>query len=330
MSALDYIKNSIKEDCVLSMLERYGAKNIRKLGDTYRCTCPIHGGDNATAFSYNPDNNLWCCFTECGGGDIFTLVSLLNDIDIENNFKEVIRQTAQELRLDITGMDIGSHEVSYKREVNDWLKYALKRQEIFNIPYDLSKLGTRYLLNEYRGISKETLKHFGVGYLKEINKYIFPIYDLQNNTIGASLRATGSQTPKWVHRPKSIKTGDILYNAKHCIDNGYRTVYVVEGIIDAIRLYDIGIDNVVCTFGARITDAQKLILMNFDEVILAFDNDKAGKEAILKAIEKLKKIINIKILILPEGIKDVGEFKEIGELGECEIVSWITYTKEVK
>lgn len=326
MNAIEYIKSNLSEDKIISVLEKHGAKKIRMLGDTYRCTCPIHGGDNDTAFSYNPENNLWCCFTECGGGDIFTLVAMLNDIDMENNFKLVITTTAQELGLDINGMDIGKHTVSYKEEMNKWLRYALKRHEIFNNPYDLSRLGVRYGLKEFRGISNGTLVKFGVGYLKEINRYIFPIFNEDNITIGASLRAVGKETPKWLHKPKSIKTGHILYNLHHCVEQNYRTVYVVEGIIDVLRLYDLGIDNVVCTFGARITEEQKMIIIkHFDKIILAFDNDEAGKKATLKSIDSLRKIIGTHVLLIPEQYKDVGDFKSICDMNECEVLTWVEY-----
>ena len=83
----------------------------------------------------------------------------------------------------------------------------------------------------------------------------------------------------------------------------------------------LGIKNVVCTFGARITEQQIRLLMNFDTIILAFDNDETGQYAIRKAIENYKYLINIKVLILNEQ-KDVGEIKTIEEFKECKIVDY--------
>jgi 5S rRNA maturation endonuclease (ribonuclease M5) len=57
--------------------------NMRRLLTSYgvepdktgRCACPIHGGDNKTAFSISNDLQTWNCHTKCGcGGDIFTFV----------------------------------------------------------------------------------------------------------------------------------------------------------------------------------------------------------------------------------------------------------------
>lgn len=322
MRAVDYIKNNIKKEKFLDLLLKHGAKNLRLLGDTYRCTCPIHGGNNDTAFSYNPNNNLWTCFTECGGGDVFTLVAMLNDMDMETQFKEIVSLTAFELGIQIDGMSFENHTEDYLKEVNEWLQYALRRTEIFNQPYDLSKLGTRYRLNSYRGISKEVLEANGVGFLKEMNRYIFPIYNESEEVIGASLRANGNETPKWIHRPKSIKTGQILYNFSNC-KGKHSKVYLVEGIIDCLRLIEIGVPNVMCTFGARVTHEQTMILLkNFDEVVLAFDNDEAGQKAINKFIEKSRKIINISVLVIDKKFKDVGEINTNKEFNE--------YTREVE
>src|SRR5512138_2480522 len=36
--------------------------------------CPLHGGDNPTAFRVDLQRNLWRCFTACGGGDTVELI----------------------------------------------------------------------------------------------------------------------------------------------------------------------------------------------------------------------------------------------------------------
>lgn len=53
------------------LLEVYGV-TLDKSG---RCKCPIHGGDNKTAFSVSNDMQTWKCHTKCdAGGDIFTFI----------------------------------------------------------------------------------------------------------------------------------------------------------------------------------------------------------------------------------------------------------------
>ena len=80
----------------------------------------------------------------------------------------------------------------------------------------------------------------------------------------------------------------------------------------------------VCTFGARITHEQAMILVkNFDNVILAFDNDHAGHEATDKAIDKYRKIISFKVLVIKNECKDVGEFTNREEFDKnTEVMEW--------
>lgn len=62
---------------LIEFVERAGG-NPRKHGERYSCACPIHGGDNPTAFSMwrGKDGRLvWNCFTgSCGGGDAIKFV----------------------------------------------------------------------------------------------------------------------------------------------------------------------------------------------------------------------------------------------------------------
>lgn len=57
----------------------YGSK-LRSSGQgKFSTACPVHGGDNATAFKIDDALGLWRCFSQCGrGGDIFTLYEATN------------------------------------------------------------------------------------------------------------------------------------------------------------------------------------------------------------------------------------------------------------
>lgn len=81
----------VKSD-LLAYVEAAGGKP-KGHGDRYACACPLHGGDNPTAFSvFRKDGKLlWNCFTgDCGGGDAITFVELWqfsNIIDKKERFK---------------------------------------------------------------------------------------------------------------------------------------------------------------------------------------------------------------------------------------------------
>lgn len=63
---LDAIKRAAT---VPSVLRAHGHSGMR------RGACPIHGGDNRSAFAC--DDERWHCWTNCGGGDVIALVEKL-------------------------------------------------------------------------------------------------------------------------------------------------------------------------------------------------------------------------------------------------------------
>lgn len=61
---------------LLAYVQRAGGE-LKGGGSRYSCACPLHGGENPTAFSlYFKDGRwLWNCFTgDCGGGDAIRFV----------------------------------------------------------------------------------------------------------------------------------------------------------------------------------------------------------------------------------------------------------------
>lgn len=49
-----------------------------------RIACPIHRGDNPTAFSISRDGHWWTCWTRCGSGDALLLAQKLHDLDFRH------------------------------------------------------------------------------------------------------------------------------------------------------------------------------------------------------------------------------------------------------
>lgn len=79
-SSLDF-QHLKRRVSVAQVLAAYGLDaQLRTTGDTLRGPCPLHGGDNPTAFSANLVRGLWRCFTgQCGAGDVVELVRRIED-----------------------------------------------------------------------------------------------------------------------------------------------------------------------------------------------------------------------------------------------------------
>lgn len=84
-----------------------------------------------------------------------------------------------------------------------------------------------------------------------------------------------------------------------------KTIYVFEGIFDALSVYNSGITNVVACLGAT----PPLSLLDGLDVVFCFDNDRTGY---LNSIKYLKK--GFKVLCYPENIKekDMNEILKTG------------------
>jgi len=79
--------------------------------------------------------------------------------------------------------------------------------------------------------------------------------------------------------------------------------------MDAISLHQRGIHNVVASLGTALTEEQGRLLARYGEqIILSYDSDGAGQEAILRALEILNKLGCDARVIQMEGAKDPDEY----------------------
>lgn len=325
MLAVDVLKSYITKENIEVILHEYGVRTITQHGDTLRCACPIHQSKNESTFMWKLSNNSWCCYKERIGGDIYHFIAHMEDLDLKKDFHIIVQKIADKLGVDIKGLEIGEIDLKQRKDTNDWLSYVLNNKKENAKEFNINTLGELKQIKRYRMLDSDVLTSHNIMYSVDLNRICFPIYDEQNNMIGASCRANGNMKPKWMHFPKGIFTGLILYNLAFCVDNGFREVYIVEGILDVLNLERIGVYNVVCVFGDKITPEQgKLLMKHFDTLILAFDNDDAGHIAINKSIATYKDIFNLKVLCLKH-VKDVGAIETLEEFEQIEQKAWWKY-----
>ncbi len=84
----------------------------------------------------------------------------------------------------------------------------------------------------------------------------------------------------------------------------WNLLIIVEGVFDAIRMWQLGYGQTVATLGAHITADQRRLMKRLkpDGVILLRDADDAGREAVIKEARELKAaMFNVSIAELPKG-----------------------------
>jgi DNA primase len=88
-------------------------------------------------------------------------------------------------------------------------------------------------------------------------------------------------------------------------EKGYwNKLIVVEGVFDALRLWDVGYRETVATLGTHITDLQLALMKRLRpaHVVLMRDADKAGEEAYIKEGRMLlSNMFNVSVAHLPPG-----------------------------
>ena len=139
---------------------------------------------------------------------------------------------------------------------------------------------------ERRGVTLETAKQWEVGYDRVRRRVVFPVRLQSGKLVGAvgrSLRKYAEpEYPVYLNYWEMSK-GEYLFGAQ-LVSEG-QTIVVVEGMFDAVRtqqaLEAVGLEGfaVVAIMGSRATDTQvDVIVAMASEVILALDNDTAGRE----------------------------------------------------
>lgn len=158
-------------------------------------------------------------------------------------------------------------------------------------------------------------------YDKFRNRIMFPIQDIRNRVIAFGGRNVVQKEkydafdPKYLNSPENIvySKGRNLFGlnvAKRHAQNGMlKRLLIVEGYMDAISLYQRGITNVVASLGTALTDNQgRLLRRNAEQVILGYDSDGPGQNAIMRGIDILRSMgVDIRVLQI-SGAKDPDEF----------------------
>lgn len=153
-----------------------------------------------------------------------------------------------------------------------------------------------------RGVTDDIIELFDIGYDTETDEITFPVRD---KTGGCLFVARRSVKGKRFDLPKDIEKP--LYGLYEVGSDRCDKIYVCEGLFDCLRLWCNGM-RAVAGFGCLFSDYQMRLLeaLPTRHIVLALDNDKAGREANKRIRQRIKNKIVTEV-ILPQGKKDIGE-----------------------
>jgi DNA primase len=294
--------------------------------------------EKTPSFTINDEKGFYHCFSSGEHGNIFDFLVKVEKL----NFGDAVRKLAAKAGMPAFKFTKENIEVENKRKKYDEIltialqhyqknfsendsvkKYAYSRgltQEIlstFKIGYS-GEYGLNVSL--FSGFNQKELIESGVFFHDEKNnklidrfknRLIFPIFDYNNKVIGFGGRALSQNyLAKYINSPETefFKKGFNLYNLNNAKNENKQSgiVFVVEGYMDAISLYQAGFKNVVATLGTAMTESHlNLVWRYFNDPVVCFDGDRSGQNAAHKISEKLiaymKPNYSLSFLILPNG-----------------------------
>ena len=327
---------------IVSTISQY--MTLKRKGRNYFGLCPFHN-EKSPSFSVSPDKQIFHCFG-CGvGGDVINFVKKIENIGFLDSVRLLAEKSGIQLPNDISKAEEENiklknrvykinelaakfyHENLYKptsKIAQDYIKKrklnnATLKSFLMGYASNSSNELLRYL-KEQGFTEDELLASCLIGksdrgyYDKFRNRLMIPIRDERGRFIAFGGRVLDDSKPKYINSPENIvySKGRNLFGlnvAREGIHGPLKRLLIVEGYMDAISLYQRGITNVVASLGTALTDSQgRLLRRNTEQVILGYDADGAGQQAIIRGMEILKSMdIDIRILQI-SGAKDPDEY----------------------
>ena len=310
-----------------------GYLELRKAGRRLRGLCPFHG-EKTPSFFVNQENQTFYCFGCQKGGDVFTFVMEQEKL----TFPEALRHLADRAGIEMPrgrrpdGDGSGDRLGEAMEVAAEFFRSRLRAPE--------GEPARAYLAR--RGITEEEIDRYGIGFapaswdaLLRHGRRLLPervllqaglvvegergLYDRFRDRVVLPIRTPGRRTaafggrllgpgePKYLNSPETplYRKGTVLFGLPEARESIRRegNVLVVEGYFDVISLAAGGIGWTVGTCGTALTDEQALLLRRYAERwTLLFDGDRAGRAAILRALDAALPVHpGVRIAICPEG-----------------------------
>ena len=312
MDDIELIKTKIN---IVDLIQEY--LPLKKSGVNFKANCPFHS-EKTPSFTVSPERQIWHCFG-CGAGvDIFRFLMEKEGMEFKDAFVYLAKKTGVVLqRKTLTKKDSRDRLYEANLKAQEFFHYILAKH-----PFGKSAL--EYMKS--RGVKDETIEAFGIGYApnswESLTKFLlkkgfttaeiinsglavtsrigcydrfrgritFPLIDTKDRIIGFSGRVLGVGEPKYINTPQTEvfdKSSYLfgIHRSKGEIRNKNAAI-LVEGEMDMILSFQVGVKNVVASKGTALTSGQIELLKKYTQnLLLCFDMDLAGDAASRRGIE---------------------------------------------
>lgn len=324
---------------------------LKRAGRSWKGLSPFTQ-EKTPSFYVHPDRGFYKCFSTGDGGDLFTFVMKVENLE----FIEAVEWIAKKFNVSLQYEEGGPsrEEVSLRKQLfelhelaTNWFHHQLLQSneaepvrhywtdergfsmevaKEHKIGYAPASMDAFALLCKERQISLTAMHRSGLFFAYENERdhrrfksrfrgrLMIPIRDVQGRVVAFTARQL-AQTPendpareaKYVNSPETpiFHKGRILFGLDHArthLKENDRFL-LVEGQLDAIRCWSVGLHTAVAPQGTALTDDQLTLLRRYEpkQVECLLDGDAAGRKAALRYIPlAFKAGLDFRFLLLPE------------------------------
>jgi len=334
-ASVEQLKNNID---IVDIISNY--IEIKKAGANFKANCPFHG-EKTPSFVISPVKQIFHCFG-CGiGGDAIKFVQEHEKL----NYPEALEKIASLMNFSLAYSQ-GNNDNSELRRVLEQI------QNYYSSNLDGAVIAKKYLYDRgvtqqsiaqfgigFVGKSHELINFLSAtllplpkaqeggvidsresgGYYARLTERItFPIYSSSGSIVGFGGRTITNHPAKYINSPqtKIFNKSQLLYGYSKAKESIYKNkkLIVCEGYLDVIMFHQAGFTEAVATLGTALTAEHLPSLRKGDpNIILAYDGDKAGITAALKASILLSgNGFDGSVVLFPDG-KDPADMIASGE-----------------
>ena len=318
---------------------------LKRIGRNFKALCPFHA-EKTPSFIVSPERQIWKCFGCNKGGDVYRFLMEMERLEFGEALRVLAKRAGIKLSSYRPTQAEAEKEKLYQVNhlASEFYHYLLLQHRIGKkaLSYILQrgiskdslaqfKIGysppmweglQKYLVGK-KGFAIEELEKAGLiikgskrnsFYDRFRDRLMFPLLDHRSNVVGFAgrLLKPEAKEAKYVNTAETLvyHKSELLYPLQITKEEikKQNSAVVVEGELDAISCYQVGIKNVVAIKGSALTEPQARLLKRFTEdLVLSLDADTAGDMAARRGIEIADSVgFNLKVVVL-EKYKDPDE-----------------------
>ena len=322
---------------IVEVISESGVR-LRPAGRDYKGLCPFHD-EKTPSFTVSLQKQIFYCFGCQTGGNVISFVQQHEG----KSFRETVEWLADRLNIAIPTQDVREtakrKRLSSLEDLNRFAVEYYHRQlltdrssasamqylkhrgvqpktlRLFQLGY--AQPGRRNLVKAAMAEGFTTQQLVDAGLIKDEdrgpqdrfwNRILFPICNERGVPVAFGGRALSEEhQPKYLNSPATVlyDKSNLLYNLDKARQSIYKQqrVLLVEGYMDALMLYQSGIENVVASSGTSLSENHARLLKRFaPEAVIVYDGDASGFRAAQRGLHRiLTEGVRVRIARLPAG-----------------------------